>query len=355
MKILFTLLYLLLSPLLMADANLPSADLKGAKDVPYVGRYEGSKIVAYKHSSFDRFILPLAPLEAIRDKRDTHNNTLFVPKKSKTLEGEHTRLVYILPTDRTPLEVLRNYEEEIQSKKGNIFFKCEKNECGGDAQRASSGGGGDMSLSMFMQNEETVNSYNEAFSNGSCALLSRINDQHYLSATLPEENVFLSILTYTISDDSFCKAFNHKTVAVVDVLKIKKREQKMVVLKASQMHKAINKNGKIALYGIYFDSNKALIKKASKPTLDEIAKMLKENKTLKILIVGHTDNDGKFTYNQKLSEKRAKAVVHALHQEYAISLKRLHGVGVSYACPAASNHTEEGKAKNRRVVLVEDK
>ena len=86
--------------------------------------------------------------------------------------------------------------------------------------------------------------------------------------------------------------------------------------------------------------------------MDEIAKMLKVNREQKILIVGHTDNTGTFSYNQKLSQKRAKSVVNMLVNKYGIAVKRLQSTGVSYACPAASNSNKKGKAKNRRVVLV---
>jgi len=352
MRVLFLGLMLLFTKVMIADATIPSTDIKGAKDLPYIGRYEGAKIVAYQHKKFDRFTLPLAALKAVEGKRDGHNNIFFSPEKSKMLEGEHIRLVYIIPAERTPLEVLKNYEDEITSKGGKILFECDKNECGGDPDRACEGGGGDMSLSMFMQSEEDVNAYNEAFSNGYCALTSRINDQHYFSAELPEQNAFLSVLTYRVSNDSFCKAFNNRTVAVIDALQVKQREQKIVVIKADEMNKKIQSEGKIALYGIFFDTDKAVIKEKSKPTLDEIAKMLKANPQENILVVGHTDNAGSFTYNQKLSEKRAKAVVKVLIDNYGISAKRLQATGVSYACPAASNRTEEGKAKNRRVVLV---
>ena len=352
MKLLLAGLLVFFTHMVMADATIPSKDIKGAKDLSYLGRYEGSKIVAYQHKRYDRFMLPLAALKADEGKRDRYNNTYFAPQKSKKLEGEHTRIVYILPAERTPLEVLKNYEDEVTSKGGKVLFECEKSECGGDPGRACSGGGGDMSLSMFMQSEEDVNAYNKTFSNGYCALTSRIVDQHYFSAELPEKHVYLSVLTYRVSDDSFCKAFNNRTVAVVDALQVKEREQKMVVVKANEMSKKIKTEGKIALYGIFFDTDKAVIKEKSKPTLDEIAKMLKANLDQKILIVGHTDNEGSFAYNEKLSQKRAKAVVNALVKKYGISAKRLHAVGVSYACPAASNSSEEGRAKNRRVVLV---
>jgi len=339
---------------MMGDASIPTKDIKGAKDLPFLGRYEGSKIVAYQHKKYDRFILPLGELKAVEGKRDGHNNIYFAPEKSNKLEGEHTRLVYLLPAERSPLEVLKNYEDEITPKGGKVLFECEKNECGGDAHRGSSGGGGDMSLAMFMQSEEDVTGYNEAFSNGYCALTSRINDQHYFTAELPKQNAYVSVLTYTVTDDAFCKAFAKRTIAVVDVVQIKEREQKMVVVKADEMSKKIEADGKIALYGIYFDTDKAVVKAESKPTLDEIAKMLKATPDMKILVVGHTDNQGKFSYNQKLSQRRAKAVVKKLVNDYKIASRRLKGVGVSYACPAATNATEKGRAKNRRVVLVKE-
>lgn len=338
--------------LLMADASIPTSDLKGSKDLAYLKRYEGSMIIAYQHKRFDRFVLPLAALKADKGKRDGKNNIYFAPETSKALEGEHTRLVYLLPPERTPLEVLKNYEEEILSRGGKILFECEKSECGGDAHRTTSGGGGEMSLSMFLQSEEDVKGYNEVFGNGYCALTSRITDQHYLTAELPSENVFLSVLTYQVTDSSFCKAFKDRTIAVIDAVEIKEREQKMVVIKADEMNQKIRDEGMIALYGIYFDTDKAVIKEESKPTLDEIAKMLEQNPQQKILVVGHTDNEGSFEYNRELSQRRAKAVVDRLVGEYKISPKRLHPTGVSYACPVASNSTAEGKAKNRRVVLV---
>jgi OmpA-OmpF porin, OOP family len=119
-------------------------------------RYEGSFIVAYEYKSFDEFTLPLSRLEPVEGKRDSHNNRYYEPKEKKVLEGTHTRLVYLLPADRSPLEVLRNYQEEIKSKGGTILFECKAEECGGDSGRSSSGGGGDMSLAMYLFPEERI-------------------------------------------------------------------------------------------------------------------------------------------------------------------------------------------------------
>jgi outer membrane protein OmpA-like peptidoglycan-associated protein len=75
---------------------------------------------------------------------------------------------------------------------------------------------------------------------------------------------------------------------------------------------------------------------------------------LKLLVVGHTDNVGSYGFNMDLSQRRAAAVVAALAGRFGIARDRLSPVGVSYASPVASNRAEEGRAKNRRVELVEN-
>ncbi|MFH0974698.1 MAG: OmpA family protein [Spirochaetota bacterium] len=126
-----------------------------------------------------------------------------------------------------------------------------------------------------------------------------------------------------------------------------------VMADAAQMARDIKDTGKVALYGIYFDTNKAEVKKESEPALKEIAKLLKENPTMKIYVVGHTDSDGNFDHNDKLSEARAKSVVKELTAKYGIAANRMAGYGVGPLCPVQSNKSKDGKAKNRRVELVE--
>jgi outer membrane protein OmpA-like peptidoglycan-associated protein len=125
-----------------------------------------------------------------------------------------------------------------------------------------------------------------------------------------------------------------------------------VVANAASLAGSIKDAGKVAIYGIYFDTAKAVIKPESEPSLKEIAKMLQTDPKLKVYIVGHTDNVGTFDSNMKLSKDRADAVVKALAGKYNIGATRLQAGGVGPLSPAASNLTEEGRAKNRRVELV---
>jgi outer membrane protein OmpA-like peptidoglycan-associated protein len=115
----------------------------------------------------------------------------------------------------------------------------------------------------------------------------------------------------------------------------------------------ITTTGHAAVYGIYFDTDKAEIKPESEPALAEMAKLLTNNPSLTVFIVGHTDNTGTFEHNMKLSMDRATSVVNALVGKHGIGAARLKPYGVASLAPVASNKTEDGKAKNRRVELVE--
>ena len=147
------------------------------------------------------------------------------------------------------------------------------------------------------------------------------------------------------------EAFNEGRDYTLIIVENKPMEDE-VTIDAAALNQGISETGKVAVYGIYFDSGKSVIKPESKPTIDEIVKMLQQSPKLKIFIVGHTDSDGSVESNMKSSSDRAAAVVKAL-TENGISASRLKSSGVGPYCPVESNHTEEGKAKNRRVELVE--
>ena len=336
----------------LADASIPTADVQGSRDNPLIGRYKGSLIVSYDHMDFDEFRLPLSKLEKVEGKKDNHNNYYFEPKEKKVLEAEHTRLVYLMPENVSPLEVVRNYQEEIKNKGGEILYECAEQECGGDPSRGSEGGGGRMSLAMYLRPNERIK--DPLFSNGRCAQATYIDGQRYTVGLLSETGAHVSVLAYTVKASSSCRAFYGRTVAVVDIVEPKQREQKMVTVKAEEMAQKISTRGSIALYGIYFDFNKADIKSESQPTLEQIARLLHGDPELKLLVVGHTDNVGSLSFNMDLSQRRANAVVDALAGRHDIDRNRLTAVGVAFACPVASNKSDEGRAKNRRVELVEN-
>ena len=111
--------------------------------------------------------------------------------------------------------------------------------------------------------------------------------------------------------------------------------------------KKIEAGKNIVLNNIFFDFGKATLSPSSKPELDRVATVLKDNPSMKIEISGHTDNKGSATFNVKLSEMRAKSVVDYLVTN-GISSNRLTYKGYGLLKPIASNETEEGRQQNRR-------
>ena len=119
---------------------------------------------------------------------------------------------------------------------------------------------------------------------------------------------------------------------------------------ADALKAALDAQGHVALY-VNFDFAKAVLSADSRPVIDQVLALLKNDAALKLAIEGHTDNIGSDAANQKLSEQRAQAVVAALVQG-GIAAERLSAAGFGAGKPVADNNTSEGRAKNRRVELV---
>jgi outer membrane protein OmpA-like peptidoglycan-associated protein len=126
-----------------------------------------------------------------------------------------------------------------------------------------------------------------------------------------------------------------------------------ITMDAAAMANSLANSGSVAIYGIYFDTAKSILKPESGPAIAEIAKLLAGKPNLKVYIVGHTDMVGDANTNQMLSQARAQSVINELITRHGISDARLTARGVGPYAPVGSNRTEEGRAKNRRVELVE--
>ncbi|HEV7463729.1 MAG TPA: OmpA family protein [Methyloceanibacter sp.] len=302
--------------------------MAGSSDHPLVGRYEGSEIVAYKVTEFDEVTIIEAPFDYTK-----------IPggEGFKTLEGKSFLIYYTLPQGRSTLEVMRNYEEALKAKGFSIVFTCatDKGTCftSGQDEGATYLGEavGDPNSIPKMVDDYVQNWFGKG---------------RYLLGKLdrPEGAVYVAL---------YLGEADRGNVAVVRVIETKEMETgKIQFVKASEMEQAIADTGKIALYGIQFDFDKDVVKPESKPTLDEIAKLLQAKPELKLKIVGHTDNKGTPEYNLDLSSRRAANVVAALTASYGIAADRLTSEGAGLTQPIASNDTEQGRAKNRRVELV---
>jgi len=336
----------------LADATVPTRDIPNARDNPLLRRYDGSFIVDYMQKAFDEFALPMSALIHMPGRIDGMNNQFYAPERSKALEGRKTRIVYVAPAGRSPLEVIGNYQDEIAGKGGKTLFHCKDEACGGDNSRGTDAGGGHQNLLMKIYPKSELRQPD--FSNGACAIMSKTAGLRFAAMRLPAGGAdsHVAVLTYTLSDDLYCKALNDRTIVVVTIMESRAREQRMVTVGADEMNSALSRDGRIILYNILFDFDKADIKPESRPQLDEIAKLLRASPTLRLHVVGHTDNQGQLNYNMDLSRRRAQAVVQALVQNHGIAAARLLAHGVGPIAPVASNDDDAGRARNRRTELV---
>lgn len=298
-------------------------DGSGSADHPLIPRYEGSEIVRYDVQEFTEYRLPVGEAKAYGGLEKNLESTI-------ALEGKVTRLSYRAPAERGVLEVFRNYENALKEAGFEQVFACSAASCGG-------------------------RNFNHVIASGPLYGLfgEYYQEQRYLAAKSDKGPAPVYVSLYAVMNKAGGGPNRNRTMIQLDVIELKPMEERMVVVDAGMMGNELATEGSVALYGILFDFDKADIRPDSKPQLDEIAALLKSNPDLDVLVVGHTDGKGEFDYNQALSERRARAVVAALVDDYGISAKRLTPVGVGMAAPVATNRTEEGRAKNRRVVLVE--
>ncbi|MBK9656245.1 MAG: OmpA family protein [Rhodanobacteraceae bacterium] len=237
------------------------------------------------------------------------------------------------------LEIVRQYQAELGGKGFEIVYDSSKDPNAGDYTNF---------LAPFSQNEPR--------NNRSTYVLYAASDSTVRSTTLKRSGdsgeTWVSIIAVDWAQPDATYKAVQGAYAAVDVIDAAAMKKDIQFVSAADMQKSLTAAGKVALYGIYFDTNQATLKPESKPTLDEIAQLLAADPALKVHVVGHTDNQGGLDSNLSLSKRRAEAVRAALINEHGIAAERLAANGVSYLAPVASNADEAGRAKNRRVELV---
>lgn len=322
--------------------GLAAADFPGSADHPSLKRVTGSRIYFTKQQDFGQLKLALEKLEWIEHEGAQK------PFRSATAEGRRLTNWYVCPEGMGTLEVLRNYEQEMREQGFEILFSAH----GADAETLSYNNRIALDVlgirGNYVTPEEAADWPFQSNPDREAA---------YVAAkkTTDDGEIFASVYLIFNTEPVRSGGLNLPAgvvLARLDICEVRKREQRMALVTSDEMKNEISLNGRVALYGIEFDFNSADIRPQSEPALAEILKLLQSSPELKILVVGHTDAVGSFDYNRALSQRRAESVVKHLTGK-GISRERLFPVGVSFASPVATNATEEGRAKNRRVELVD--
>lgn len=256
------------------------------------------------------------------------------PTSHKAVDGKMRRQFCELPEGISSYEVIKNYEKAIQSKGGTIIYLSR------EAYRYTDENTG-----------ERIYFMRDFFTKGR---LTRYNPHSYLQLpnfakdyvsgkiSTAENDIYISVAAAVVEGKTY--------YTLVTVL-AEPMDMNNVTLNV--LNEGIADKGKIAIYDIYFDTGKSEVKNESNSALAIIADYLKDNPDKKFIIVGHTDNTGDFDANVTLSNDRAKAVIEKLVADHGIAQAQLIPYGVGSVSPQMSNANDEGKARNRRVELVE--
>jgi outer membrane protein OmpA-like peptidoglycan-associated protein len=276
--------------------------------IPASASFKGSVITGYDVKDFDAVNLQAAPF---KDGKVTD------PRR---VEGRISRIAYRTRPGPSILEVSRNFENQLANAGFETLLACDVDACGGIPFTEA--------IDVLPIPQMWVDGFNYRYYAGRKVE----NGRETYASVLVSKN-------------------NDVVVAQLTVAERDAMQNKMV--DAAAMAKGLGETGHIALYGLYFDTDKAVIKPESRPTLDQIAKLLSGHPGLNVYIVGHTDSQGKPAYNLDLSRRRAEAVAEDLARNYGIAKTRLSTAGVGLLAPVGSNATEAGRALNRRVELVQ--
>jgi len=318
-------LSLALALVVVSPLPVHAGDIAGSKDHPLITRYPGSVITWHDSQEFEPYRIAVGPVTGYR----TIDNW-------KNVDGRITRINYELAGERSFYEVYANYLGAV--KKAGFTLLAE----GMDKTSSPRGAIGQRGFLQVHYNANPLPPGASVLLSGSASS----GGSGYFAAELVREQgpayVVVGVAQYS----------QDKTVVLVDIVEGKAMEKDLVFVDAAAMARGIDADGKIALYGIYFEHDKATLMPDSGPTLEEIAKLLASRPDLDVYLVGHTDGVGALDYNRRLSGERAGAVVDALVSRHGIARGRLEPHGVGPLAPVATNSHDAGRARNRRVELV---
>jgi outer membrane protein OmpA-like peptidoglycan-associated protein len=302
--------------------------MQGSADHPELPRVTGSNIVGYEHVEYGagRFA------------------SSFVGKEFEISapEGKTTRIIYVGRETQSSLQLFRNFETAF-GRMGEFteIYSCKSAEC----VKSRIG-----SAIVWSSGHKIPNVLSGTYG---FVAPSTYKEPMYVYGTVQKGDAtyHVSVFTATVLS-STPKQIENRPVAHVEIVEVEDFEPTLETVDADAVSNQLETKGRIALYGILFDFDSAVLQASSASTVAEVAKSLKDNPSMSVYVVGHTDNAGDYTYNRDLSQQRAASVVQVLVDKHGISSDRLLAVGVGPVAPKANNDSEDGRRVNRRVEIV---
>lgn len=319
--LLFFMLCLLLANVTQAQA---AAD---CEDHPMISRYPGSSLIWCNAEDFQEYHIATGSVTGYR----------YIDQWTE-LEGKVYRYNYELADEtKTMNEVYFNYRNALQRAGFEILAagsdpnRTRRNEVGGTTWVGVA----------YIKNPLPQTSKSKLFKGSSSS-----GGYGHVAAKMarPDGDVYVVVTVY--------QQMSNLIVTQIDITEVAPLEDGKVEVDVDYLAREIATRGAVALYGIQFDFDQAVVKPASATELEVIANYLRTNPAVKLYVVGHTDDKGDLTYNMNLSMRRAQAVVDKLTGDYGIAADRLLAKGVGPLAPRATNTTDAGRGVNRRVELV---
>jgi OmpA-OmpF porin, OOP family len=287
-----------------------------------LSRFPGSEIIEHRQLQFAQTQLATG----FADKNKPIKPTL------RAFEGKTTTIIYQLVGSNSALEVFRNYEQAFGRAGLKTLLRCFNETCGNK-----------LSIALFRDNDKEPlyrRMLYDSIDNGT-------SDFGYVSAVGTANGAPFAAGVFV----GRIRTGNRVFVGL-DIVEGEPMKTDRIIVDLDKLTTDIREQGKVVLSGIYFDTDKDVVKPESEQALRVISDYLQKNPQQSFFVVGHSDTAGSYEHNVDLSRRRAQAVVAALTSKQAAAKSRLTAVGIGPVAPAGTNASDAGRAANRRVELV---
>ena len=288
----------------LAYISIFSKDIDNAADHELLSRYPGSKIIYFFQKDYNELKLAVKPGKPEKE-----------PQKWLEVSGHQTSIVYEIPLGKSTVEVMKNYLDAFKANNAEILFQCKGGECDGTSTWYSA---------KFF---EKVYGKDNRQSNGEISHYYSFGTYHVSQRYMVGKITTADKIYYV--EIGMTPTYDGKPVKVcVEVIEQEALQSGLITINADVIKDKLEKEGKLILEGILFDTGKASLQPSSFSVIEMVGDYLNQNPKARVYIVGHTDDVGSLDANLQLSEDRAGAVVSALMNNYGDFGTRLTPLGV---------------------------
>ena len=286
-------------------------------------------------------VSPFAGSEALGEYAVDFAKYHYLPSDAEDVEPAavegrlHSRL-FMKPDAKSNYEVIKSFERELKAGGFDVVTLLDDTRRGELAVRGLNAAG---------QNDILKRKYTRPDGGrtgvGSVAKVGT-QAQEYLVARKRIDQTDVLVAVYTSRSGGYA----------IEQVESAAMEEGTVSLDLDALREQMDNEGRVAIYGIRFDTGSAVIQPGSADTLEMILTYLAEHPQRAFYVVGHTDDQGDFDANMRLSNARSQAVVDAIVSREPAAADRLQAGGVGPLSPISTNTGTDGRQLNRRVELV---